>query len=176
MSDDEALCQQLAAANERVKELEAQRIELVTAVHTLANHYENALFLAKGDEEQLRKSQGDIAHALKIAAKHNYNGGAAPQPAAQPEQTAEPVAKNDRPCHVFTVTKRGPLTEWAPTTMAFALPDGEHALYTAQQPKQRQPMTPKEYKPPRDMGINQRIGYRKGWIDCQAAHGITKGD
>lgn len=39
-----------------------------------------------------------------------------------------------RPCHVFTVRKAGPLTEWEPTTMAFALPDGEHALYTHPSP------------------------------------------
>lgn len=39
-----------------------------------------------------------------------------------------------RPCHVFTVRKAGPLTEWEPTTMAFALPDGEHALYTHHSP------------------------------------------
>lgn len=35
-----------------------------------------------------------------------------------------------RPCHVFNVTKTGSLTEWEPTTMAFSLPDGKHALYT----------------------------------------------
>lgn len=36
-----------------------------------------------------------------------------------------------RPCHVFNLTKEGNYTEWEPTTMAFALPDGKHALYTA---------------------------------------------
>lgn len=49
----------------------------------------------------------------------------------EPEKTAqqqEPVA---RPCHVFNVHKNGALTEWEPTTMAFALPDGTHALYTS---------------------------------------------
>ena len=39
-----------------------------------------------------------------------------------------------RPCHVFTVRKAGGLTEWEPTSMAFALPDGAHALYTLPQP------------------------------------------
>ena len=39
-----------------------------------------------------------------------------------------------RPCHVFTVRKAGGLTEWEPTTMALALPDGAHALYTLPQP------------------------------------------
>lgn len=34
---------------------------------------------------------------------------------------------------MFNVTKNGSLTEWEPTTMAFALPDGKHALYTASQ-------------------------------------------
>lgn len=40
------------------------------------------------------------------------------------------TGSNDRPCHVFNVTKNGSLTEWEPTTMAFSLPDGKHALYT----------------------------------------------
>lgn len=39
-----------------------------------------------------------------------------------------------RPCHVFNVRKTGPRTEWTPTTMALALPDGEHALYTHPSP------------------------------------------
>ena len=43
-----------------------------------------------------------------------------------------------RPCHVFTVRKAGGLTEWEPTSMAFALPDGAHALYTLPQPTQAQ--------------------------------------
>ena len=46
---------------------------------------------------------------------------------AAPQQKA-------RPCHVFTVRKAGGLTEWEPTTMALALPDGVHALYTLPQP------------------------------------------
>lgn len=35
-----------------------------------------------------------------------------------------------RPAHVYTVTKNGALVEWTPTTFAFAMPDGVHALYT----------------------------------------------
>ena len=46
---------------------------------------------------------------------------------------AQPAQAEARPCHVFNVTKNGALTEWEPTTMAFALPDGKHALYTAPQ-------------------------------------------
>lgn len=46
----------------------------------------------------------------------------------------QPAVPVERPCHVFTVRKIGALTEWEPTTMAFALPDGEHALYTITQP------------------------------------------
>lgn len=49
-------------------------------------------------------------------------------PVAQEQRgDAERVARH---CHVFNVTKTGALTEWEPTTMAFALPDGKHALYT----------------------------------------------
>lgn len=50
------------------------RIELVTAVHTLASHFENSLYAFRDDEEALRKAKGDIAHAMKVAARHNYNG------------------------------------------------------------------------------------------------------
>ena len=46
---------------------------------------------------------------------------------------ASPVEPVERPCHVFNVTKTGASTEWEPTTMAFALTDGKHALYTAAQ-------------------------------------------
>lgn len=50
-------------------------------------------------------------------------------------RTAPQAAGQDaRPCHVFTVRKAGGLTEWEPTTMALALPDGAHALYTLPQP------------------------------------------
>jgi hypothetical protein len=50
------------------------RTELVVALHTLASHYENALGAFGGDDEAKRKAEGDIAHAMKVAAKHNYNG------------------------------------------------------------------------------------------------------
>lgn len=45
-----------------------------------------------------------------------------------------PLGGVARPCHVFNVRKIGPRTEWTPTTMALALPDGEHALYTHPSP------------------------------------------
>lgn len=52
-------------------------------------------------------------------------------------RTAPPAAGQDaRPCHVFTVRKAGALTEWEPTSMALALPDGEHALYTHPSPQE----------------------------------------
>lgn len=53
---------------------EVARVELVVALHTLASHYENALYAFGEDAEALRKAKGDIAHAMKIAAKHNKNG------------------------------------------------------------------------------------------------------
>lgn len=61
------------------------RIELVTAIHTFASDYENALGVFRDDTEARRKAEGDIAHARKIAAKWNWNG-TAPQPAAKSEQ------------------------------------------------------------------------------------------
>jgi hypothetical protein len=51
------------------------RIELVVAIHTLASHFENALYAFRDDAEALRKAKGDIAHAMSVAAKHNQNGG-----------------------------------------------------------------------------------------------------
>lgn len=50
------------------------RIELVTALHCLASHFENSLYAFGGDVEGERKATGDIAHARGVAAKHNYNG------------------------------------------------------------------------------------------------------
>ena len=57
---------------------------------------------------------------------------AQPTRAVQATQTGN--QREARPCHVFTVRKAGSLTEWAPTSMAFALPDGAHALYTLPPP------------------------------------------
>ena len=57
---------------------------------------------------------------------------AQPTRAVQATQTGN--QREARPCHVFTVRKAGSLTEWAPTSMAFALPDGAHALYTLPAP------------------------------------------
>ena len=48
------------------------RIELVTAIHCLASHFEIACSSLSGDD--LRKAKNDIAHAKRIAAKHNQNG------------------------------------------------------------------------------------------------------
>jgi hypothetical protein len=67
------------------------RVELVVAVHTLASHFENTLYALRDDAEALTKARGDIAHAMKIAAKHNHNGPvcATPQPPAQPQAHAD---------------------------------------------------------------------------------------
>jgi hypothetical protein len=59
------------------------RNELVTAIHSLASNFENSLYAFRDDTEARRKATGDIAHAMKIAAKHNQNGpgcSAAPVP------------------------------------------------------------------------------------------------
>ena len=59
------------------------RIELVTAIHCLASHLEIACSDLSGDD--LRKAKNDIAHARRIAAKHNQNGPGCPQfPTAAP--------------------------------------------------------------------------------------------
>lgn len=68
------------------------RVELVVAVHKLASHFENALYAFRDDAEALAKAKGDIAHAMKIAAKHNQNGpGCAPPPVAAPTADDEAV-------------------------------------------------------------------------------------
>jgi hypothetical protein len=59
------------------------RNELVTAIHSLASNFENSMYAFRDDTEARRKATGDIAHAMKIAAKHNQNGpgcSAAPVP------------------------------------------------------------------------------------------------
>ena len=94
MHQEQARAVLLAALQEQAREGEADcRIELVTAVHMLASHYENNLYNLNGDEEALRLAKGDIAHAMKIAAKWNWNGSA-PQP-EQPSEPAQPVAKDE---------------------------------------------------------------------------------
>jgi len=56
------------------------RIELVVAIHTLASHYENRLH--RLDPEDRKLAEGDIAHAMKIAAKWNWNGTSPTPPEA----------------------------------------------------------------------------------------------
>jgi hypothetical protein len=86
------------APQPRTAEPGCARVELVVAVHTLASHFENALYAFRADDEALRKARGDIAHAMRVAAKHNYNGPGcriaepAPAPADEPPPLPEPFA------------------------------------------------------------------------------------
>lgn len=50
------------------------RNELVVAIHDLASNFENALYAFGNDTEARKKAEGDIAHAMNVAAKHNQNG------------------------------------------------------------------------------------------------------
>lgn len=72
------------------------RNELVTAIHTLASHFENTLYALRDDAEAVTKAKGDIAHALQISAKYNRNGAAA-QPSQAPvvQATSEPQTWHD---------------------------------------------------------------------------------
>jgi hypothetical protein len=65
------------------------RIELVTAVHTLASHFENALGAFGDDVEARTKAKGDIAHACKVAARWNWNGPWARRPGLWAMQARE---------------------------------------------------------------------------------------
>lgn len=69
--------------DEAFERAECCRNELLTALHTLASNYENALGMFGQDGEGRRKAEGDLEHAMKVAAKHNRNGPgcAAPAPA-----------------------------------------------------------------------------------------------
>jgi hypothetical protein len=60
------------------------RIELVTAIHMLASCFENALYAFGKDAEARKVAEGDIAHAMKTAAKYNQNGAALAAQAPQP--------------------------------------------------------------------------------------------
>lgn len=82
-----------AAAGAQPVQQESCRIELVTAIHTLASHYENKLCLFQDDEEAHRVAKGDIAHARKVAAKWNWNGTAPMQAPAYASKTSEPYAQ-----------------------------------------------------------------------------------
>lgn len=54
--------------------------ELVVAIHDLASNFENALYAFGDDKEARKRAEGDIAHAMKIAAKHNQNGSGCKTP------------------------------------------------------------------------------------------------
>ncbi len=77
------------------------RIELVTAIHCLASHFEIACSGLSGDDFQ--KAKNDIAHAKSIAAKHNQNGPGCPQfpPTSPPAPEAGEVGSE------------GPLSDFA---------------------------------------------------------------
>lgn len=57
------------------------RNELLTALYSLASNYENALGMFGQDGEGRRKAEGDLAHAMQVAAKHNRNGPRCAAPA-----------------------------------------------------------------------------------------------
>ncbi len=46
----------------------------MVAIHDLASNFENALGVFGNDTEARKKAEGDIAYAMKVAAKHNQNG------------------------------------------------------------------------------------------------------
>ena len=72
---DSQITSALAAIHSALEEEDrCPRVELVVAVHTLASHYANALGAFGDDDEGQRKAEGDIAHAMKVAEKHNQNG------------------------------------------------------------------------------------------------------
>lgn len=50
------------------------RNDLLVALHTLASHFENALYAFGDDDEARKKAEGDIAWARLVASRHNYNG------------------------------------------------------------------------------------------------------
>lgn len=66
----------LAAARSQpvLEPLTECRIELVTAIQTLASHYENKCYKFQDDKEVLADAQGDIDHARQVASKWNWNG------------------------------------------------------------------------------------------------------
>ena len=57
-----------------IKRLRDARRELLVATYTLASHFENALYAFRDDDEARKKAEGDIAFAMQIASRHNYNG------------------------------------------------------------------------------------------------------
>ena len=65
---------EFAKRDAEIERLHAAQTELVTALHDIASHFENALYTFRDDTEAKKKAEGDIAHAMEIAARHNRNG------------------------------------------------------------------------------------------------------
>jgi chromosome segregation ATPase len=63
-----------AKQDAEIGRLRSARNELVTALYDIASHFENTLYAFRDDTEARKKAEGDIAHAMKIAARHNRNG------------------------------------------------------------------------------------------------------
>ena len=92
------------------------RIELVTAIHCLASHFEIACSGLSGDD--LQKAKSDIAHAKSIAAKHNQNGPGCPQlsPATPPAPELGEVGD------WYAALEEHLASEWPSLSMDFAAP------------------------------------------------------
>ena len=101
-------------------------VEPSTAMLVAGNHGQ------PGDFSALEVWQ-DMLGALERS--FDYTRPVDPPSTTPPAQAPHAGSQQEaRPCHVFTVRKAGALTEWEPTSMAFALPDGAHALYTLPEP------------------------------------------
>jgi hypothetical protein len=107
------------------------RHELVTAIHSLASDFENSLYAFRDDTEARRKAEGDIAHAMKIAAKHNQNGPACPAAPVPVPVAGKPCEYNGgtcarrsclagRQCHAMALAAHPApaVLSWAPLKMA----------------------------------------------------------
>lgn len=74
--EDRAIVDRALQALEQPEEepVDCPRIELVVAIHSLASDFENMFYLFGADTEDRKRALGSIAHAMKIAGKHNQNG------------------------------------------------------------------------------------------------------
>ena len=69
-----ALTGKSRSMGEKIKRLRGARRELVVALHTIASHFEDALYAFRDDDEAREKAEDDIAWAMEIASRHNHKG------------------------------------------------------------------------------------------------------
>ena len=148
------------------KSAHCARIELVTAIHCLASHFETACSDLDGDD--LQKAKNDIAHARRIAANHNQNGTGCPQFPSVTPAAPEPGEVGELVAWIHRQAIHGPdADEWR--RAAALLQQQQHSLKLALQAQldllMEQLPAPAPAVVP--VAVAERPWEREGWCDEQ---------